>query len=377
MRYRLLEPVRQYAALRLVEAGEQAHARTGHAAWALSLAERAAPELRGPAQVEWLLRLDADAENLRAALCWRAERGATPELARFAIALLPFWEARGLLTEGQRWADAALADPSSLPPEQRPWPLLALARLAFWQVELAAAETALEEALSLAHAQGDTSLVGEGLTLMGEIRLRQRNYDEAIRLLEESLPLHGATGNAWGGAWARRNLGITYGNRGERARAVSLLEEEVREFRALGDLRAAATTAMFVGINRTALGDAEGADAALREALHGLRAIGDRAFLASMGLTSLAQVRVRTGAAATAARLLAAGDTLRRSLGVAQSPVNRETWEETVAAIRTRMSEAEYAAAYAEGETLSLDDALAEALAETTVWDAQNAAVLG
>jgi predicted ATPase/transcriptional regulator with XRE-family HTH domain len=375
-RYRLLEPVRQYAARRLAEAGEEAFARTQHAAWCLFLVEQATTELRGSAQIEWLQRLDTEAENVRSALRWAAESGAAVALARFAIALLPFWEVQGLLGEGRRWVDAARSDPYALPPLLQSRLLLTLARLAFWQVDLAAAETALEEALTLARAQRDTGLMGEGLTLMGEIRLRQRKHDEAARLLEESLPLHVTAENAWGGAWARRNLGFVHSNRGEFARAVSLLEESAREFRALGDQRAAATTALFIGTSRTMLGDAAGGDAALREALHELRAIGDRAFLAS-ALNTLALVRARGGAAATAARLLGAGDSLRRSLGVVLSPVNRATWEEAVAAIRTRMSEADYAATYAEGETLSLDDALAEALAETMVGDTLGAAVPG
>ena len=68
VRYRLIETLRQYAAEKLVEAGEDAELRDRHLAWYLGLAERAEPELIGSEQVVWLDRLETEHENLRAAL---------------------------------------------------------------------------------------------------------------------------------------------------------------------------------------------------------------------------------------------------------------------------------------------------------------------
>src|SRR5207302_1650733 len=70
VRYRLLETVRQYARDRLLETGEAAAVRARHLAYFLDLAEQAEPALRGPEQVAWLERLDAEHGNLRAALDW-------------------------------------------------------------------------------------------------------------------------------------------------------------------------------------------------------------------------------------------------------------------------------------------------------------------
>src|SRR5262249_41347143 len=74
-RYRLLEPVRQYAQHRLEASGEVEAARARHAEQYAALAERAAPELRGSAQLAWLGRLDHERDNLWAALAWILERG--------------------------------------------------------------------------------------------------------------------------------------------------------------------------------------------------------------------------------------------------------------------------------------------------------------
>jgi predicted ATPase len=70
MRYRLLETIREYALERLAELGGLGPARARHAHYFAALAERADPQLRGPGQVEWIYRLDAAEDNLRAALNW-------------------------------------------------------------------------------------------------------------------------------------------------------------------------------------------------------------------------------------------------------------------------------------------------------------------
>ena len=67
-RYGLLETVRQYAAQRLAEAGGRDALRNRHAAWFLTLAETAAPELAGEAQGGWFTRLEVEQDNLRTAL---------------------------------------------------------------------------------------------------------------------------------------------------------------------------------------------------------------------------------------------------------------------------------------------------------------------
>ncbi|MCK2212744.1 NB-ARC domain-containing protein [Actinomadura sp. ATCC 31491] len=108
-RYRLLESVRAYALERLAEAEDPAAVRARHRRHYLALAERAEPLLRGPAQREWLRRLDAEAANLHAARTPDAASGAAAggaadgdEVARLAVALAWWWLLRGRLHEGRR-----------------------------------------------------------------------------------------------------------------------------------------------------------------------------------------------------------------------------------------------------------------------------------
>ncbi|MBA2714724.1 MAG: AAA family ATPase, partial [Rubrobacteraceae bacterium] len=109
VRYRMLEPVRQYAREKLEGSGEVDDVRSRHAAFFLTLAEEAEPELKGARQEAWLERLEREHDNLRAALSWTLERDEVEIPLRFGAALGEFWHMRGHLNEGRRWLEATLA----------------------------------------------------------------------------------------------------------------------------------------------------------------------------------------------------------------------------------------------------------------------------
>jgi predicted ATPase/class 3 adenylate cyclase len=97
LRYRLLETIRQFAAERLAEAGddEAATVAAAHCAHCLTVAETAAPHLTGPDQGKWLARLDADLANLRRAADYAASTpDGTGQVLRLGVALRRYWRAR-------------------------------------------------------------------------------------------------------------------------------------------------------------------------------------------------------------------------------------------------------------------------------------------
>jgi len=117
MRYRMLEPVRQYGHERLLENGEAERVRERHAGYYLAFAEReeaeeADPGVKEARSLAWLKRMETEHANLRAALNWSldedAEAGGREELGlRLAVALYWFWHARGSMIEGRRWLERA------------------------------------------------------------------------------------------------------------------------------------------------------------------------------------------------------------------------------------------------------------------------------
>jgi predicted ATPase/DNA-binding SARP family transcriptional activator/DNA-binding CsgD family transcriptional regulator len=96
VRYRLLEPVRQYALEKLEESGEAEAVRDRHTEHFLTLAEQAEPRFRRQEEARWLDRLEAEHDNLRAALSWALGDGDPGLGLRLTAALWKFWTTRGL-----------------------------------------------------------------------------------------------------------------------------------------------------------------------------------------------------------------------------------------------------------------------------------------
>ncbi|MGE0540842.1 MAG: LuxR C-terminal-related transcriptional regulator [Dehalococcoidia bacterium] len=360
-RYRLLEPVRQYAQHHLDAQGETDDARAQHEAYFLALAERAAPELRGPDQVAWLQRLASEQDNFRAALHRAFDRVDAIALARLAIALAPFWEVSGGMSEGRRWLDAVPDAASPLPAALQLQALLAAGRLAFWQADLIAATARLDAACALARQLDDRQAIAEALTWLGTVRRRQGAVADAARLLDQSLPLHEGVGDQPGAAWAVFMQGMLASDDRDFPRAIRLIEESLGQYRTLGDVRFIGIVGTMLGSILVMSGEVERVAGLLRESLAGFRAVGDRAFMLS-GLLTLAWVEAKLGRPVRAARLLGAAETLRNTLGARLPPVNQDTLNATLAIIRPQLGEGERAAAEADGRSMTLDQAIAESM---------------
>ena len=108
-RVAMLETIHDYGAEMLAQRGEAAAMRERHAAYYLALAEDAAPALTGPQQAAWLVRLEREHDNIRAALRWTLESGEVRMGLQMAGALWRFWYVRGNLSEGYGWLEQLIA----------------------------------------------------------------------------------------------------------------------------------------------------------------------------------------------------------------------------------------------------------------------------
>jgi tetratricopeptide (TPR) repeat protein len=118
-RYRLLESVAAYCIGRLHEADELEQVRHRHHRYYTDLAQRAEPHLYGPEQRQWLLRLDAEAGNLRNTLDGALMQGSAGRALRMTVALTWYWFLRGRLAEARRSLETALALPGQAPADVR------------------------------------------------------------------------------------------------------------------------------------------------------------------------------------------------------------------------------------------------------------------
>jgi predicted ATPase/DNA-binding SARP family transcriptional activator len=111
VRYRVLESLRAYGLARLREEGELDDANTAHRLWCVELVESSESGIRGPDQIAWLDRLDAEHDNLRAALANSISADPATGLRMVGALILPWWF-RGRGQEARQWLDRYLADDS-------------------------------------------------------------------------------------------------------------------------------------------------------------------------------------------------------------------------------------------------------------------------
>jgi predicted ATPase/DNA-binding CsgD family transcriptional regulator len=240
-RFRMLETIRQYAREKLEDSGAADMLRRRHLNYFLALAERAEPELRAHHQLGWFELLEAEHDNLRAALEWAEQSGDATAGLRLASALHLFWQARGYWSEGRQRLERALAlDPVPKPSAAR---ALALARLA----KLAGSLGDLEAAIALA----ETSLaLGRELGAAGQLSMAYAHLElswtpqaggrQTPAHQQASLALFEQAGDAWGRATALQSLGWWTARLADDRDAAAPALESVEAFRQVGDQRGVA-----------------------------------------------------------------------------------------------------------------------------------------
>jgi predicted ATPase/class 3 adenylate cyclase len=245
LRYRLLETVRQYGREKLEAAGESETAANRHLDYFLRLAEEAEPQLTGPDQREWLDRLDADHDNLRAALRWAVD----PELRlRLAASLWRYWGACGHIIEGKVWLEGGLQNSHRVSDAVRAKALNGAGVLASRQHDFATAEAWLNQSLALREAQRDDYGVAEALNNLGNVcRLRQ-DWAHARTLYERSLEIRERVHDDWGLATSLSNLGVVLAELREVDAALELTRRSLVIYRNVGDMANIASSLINLGV---------------------------------------------------------------------------------------------------------------------------------
>ena len=364
LRFGMLETIRAFALEQLGACGELEEAGRRFRDYFLRLAEDAEPNLIGPDQAVGLDRLEREHDNLRAALRWCIDRGAAEEGLRLVGALWRFWFTRRHLLEGSRWFDDCLAleNTASVNPETRAKALNGAGNLAHARGDLARAAALHQESLAVRQALGDRRGIAISLNSLANVAVDHGDYDAARVLHEDSLALRRELGDTRGIAIALNNLGVIARDQADWERAAALTRESVAVFRELGDKHGMAISLVTLGAAEYHLGSHAEATALHQQSLALFGEVENRREIAEC-LEVLAMLARAQEQPVQAARLFGTAEAALEEIGSSMQPSQNPRYETYVAEIRDQLGEETFAAAWAEGRAMRLEDAIASALA--------------
>jgi predicted ATPase len=365
-RYRLFETVWSYARDRLRECAEQEAWERRHTAHMLAIATEAFQPLQGGLeQASWIRRIEADDDNLRAALTRSfGSVGSAEDGMRLVICLNPFWVIRGRLGEARGWAALAVAAA-----ERGTGELLVRARvstssaiLASYQGDSAGAMAGFEQALRHYRELDDGIGVATALNNLGIGATTNGDYAKARAHCQESADVFRAAGETRRLAAALCSLGNAARHQQDVVPARASLAESMSLARSIGDLKmVGAAFAILAGLE-TELGNFEASRSALAQALVIACDAGNR-LETSFLLDELAYVTSRLALTLNAARLWGAASELRTTMGASLSPAERDRCERRVEETRQALDdEAGFQRAWQAGASTDWKTVVCEAL---------------
>ena len=365
-RYHMLEMIREFADEQLQASGEAEVMRARHAAYVVAFA--AQHELADLlTDGEWVLALlEAEHANVRAAMAWLQERGEAGAFLRLVAALGLFWGEQGHYREGRAWLERALAHTGAGAAADRAKALAALGQILIYQGAYADADEILAAGLAACRQHGETFHEANALLNLGALASARGDHERSTALLTDALRAAQAVPNPWLAnimtGWVLNNLSSAPRAQGNHALAAEHLEAALHRQR---EARYTAGIIMALGDLGDLLrdrGDDTRALACYREALELGRSKPSTRVVTDV-IEAVGIVAVAAGQEERGVRLLGAAAAQRERLGLGYRVAeNQAALEQAVAAARAALGAPAFAAAWASGQTVRPDEALAEAL---------------
>ena len=403
VRYRLLEPIRQYAREKLSTSGESDALRGRHLGFFLTIAEEPQHAPDGPTFDQWLERIEEEHDNLRAAIDWAFGGAASDAGLQLATAMWRFWVHRGYLSEGRSILERALSAAGNAHPSLRARALNGAGYMALTQDDYARAVALCEQAHVIAHTEGDERETAIALAIIGHTLWHMGDADRPAQLCDESLTLARGSQDQRTLASSLREFGYVVWHKGDYERLAQLADEYLHLARALGDRSATADALLLLGeaaldakqysravalyeesltLSRmqkdkvamtralVSLGNVSAheqnydrAGALYREALATAAELRDMWWLVRC-LQGMAGAAAAQGQFHRAAHLVGAVDQFRETMGSPLPRADQKGYDHTVAVAGSRLGDQAFRAAWTEGRAMSLEQVVALALAD-------------
>ncbi len=361
-RFIVLDTIYEYASERLAQSGEEAVIRRRHAGYFVDLAEQAASAFRGPSGQFWMNRLEIEHDNVRLVLAWALDNDEPAIGIRIATALGHFWFMQGHHTEGLRWFERLLGELTVVPRHFHAGLLNAAGNMAYFTGDYERGKDWCLKALAVSRELNDKANSAWALTFLGGQSIgNAEEFDTAVALGEEGLAIFTELKLAKGMAQAMNVLGELFRAQGEYHRAAACYRNCIELSRQTGEEQRVAMCLGNLGFVAYELGDFDESEQCAREAF--VSYIKLRAwFWVTLCLPTMAGPIAAKGDPERAACLLGAGEALLDELGVSQQKGDQIEIDRYIAAVRAKLDEATFAAAWERGRSMTLEQAIDLAL---------------
>lgn len=375
-RFRMLQTLRHYGRERLDVSGESELVRVRHLSYFLQLVEGANPHLGfflpDKELAVWMNRFEKDYSNLRAAIRWSIEKGASdPTSAEAGLRMMAslhwFWFAQGRFMEGRTWLDQLLEARSFVAAETQAHALLTAGYLACWQGDFSSGRPLFKQSLALFQGLENGRGVAFSLHGMGFVALGEGKLDPSRSLFEEALGIAREANDKWLVSFATHFLAIVLTYSGEYEAATPLFEEGNSILRELeGHTQGLAFGLFHLARIARIEGDYASAQSRHLEGLRLFQQIGDRRGV-GYSLVGFVMLMAAQGHMRSAAHLAGAITGLQNVLGpFLEAPLQIE-YDEQLAAVQAALDERDFERALAEGRSMTMEQSIKYVREEVTV----------
>lgn len=404
LRFTWLESLREYAA-EILAGRPDLHQRMAqaHADYFQAVAEQTGEGLVRSRSSAGLSILDAELDNLRAALSWAIAGGQGGLALSLCVSLLDYWEIRGQFEEGRRWLSAALRIAALEPSVLLGRAYRGMGWLASRQTDLPESIAWYRRAVEVWQALGDEAARANALVDLGmQYRNQYHRIEERFAIFREALAAYTKLNDPRGISLALNQIGTTAFAQGDYPAALENFQQSLALRRSLGDRIAISGSLNNLGVTAYAMGDYAGARRWHQEALALRQELGFDSRLGQSRL-NLALAALRLGDAAEAeenarlsleigvnmklkaniveavealgmiaavhrkvdraACLLGAAGSLRKQLGIDRDPMQQQSIEWAMGSLAEVVHASAWQAAWQDGEAMGLYQAAEEAMA--------------
>jgi predicted ATPase/DNA-binding SARP family transcriptional activator len=245
------------------------------------------------------------------------------------------------------------------------WSLTRLGLVIRDQEDYALARSIIEESVPTWRELGDVWGLAEALHNLGLVAYRRGDYEAAYSVMEEALSIRRRLGDKQQIAYSLHNLGVFTLAQGDPERAKSFFEQDLVRFREVGDKSGIVLALQYQGLYAQLQGDEAQAQSFFEEGLKLAQETGPR-WVSSNYLLGLAGVAAGRDQLERAARLCGAATANLAASASFWDAFECSYYERTVALARAGLGEAAFALAEAEGQAMTLEQAVAYALQKET-----------